>query len=124
MESLKFLVVDDSLITISKIIAMLADMGHRVVRTAGTGAEALKAYRDCSPDIVTMDITMPDMDGVQATRLIVEEFPDAKIIIVTSHGQENMVLSAIEAGAKGYILKPIRPEKLQATIAQTQTRPA
>lgn len=118
MKSLKFLVVDDSIITVGKITAMLAEMGHQVVCTAGTGAEALKAYKECMPDIVTMDITMPDMDGVQATRLIVEEFPDASIIMVTSHGQEKMVLAAIDAGAVGYVLKPVRIEKLQSSVAQ------
>lgn len=115
---LRVLVVEDSHITVLKLSAMLAEMGHEVIATARSGAEALSAYRDHRPDVVTMDITMPDMDGVQATQQIVQEFPEAKIVMVTSHGQEKMVLAALNAGAKGYVLKPIRPEKLKATIAQ------
>jgi two-component system chemotaxis response regulator CheY len=63
-----------------------------------------------------MDITMPDLDGIEATRRIMAVSPDARIVIVTSHGQEQMVMDAIEAGAKGYILKPVKPEKLKETL--------
>lgn len=121
-DPLSVLVVDDSLITLNKISSMLAVMGHRVAATARTGAEALTAYRECKPDVVTMDITMPDMDGVQATLQIIEEFPEARIVMVTSHGQEKMVLAAINAGARGYVLKPIRADKLQTTIDQARNR--
>jgi two-component system chemotaxis response regulator CheY len=114
--SLKVMVVEDSLITIGKLSTMLGAMGHSVVASVRTGAEALAAYRTHQPNVVTMDITMPDMDGVEATQQIVGEFPDAKIVMVTSHGQEKMVLAALNAGAKGYVLKPIRAEKLQTTI--------
>lgn len=118
MAALNALVVDDSIITTDKLVNMLTELGHNVLQVAGTGKEALAAYRQLQPDFVTMDITMPDMDGVQATRLIVEEFPHANIIMATSHGQEKMVLAAIDAGARGYILKPIRKEKLQESIAK------
>jgi two-component system chemotaxis response regulator CheY len=118
MAALNALVVDDSIITTDKLVNMLTELGHNVLQVAGTGEEALAAYRQLQPDFVTMDITMPDMDGVQATRLIVEEFPHANIIMATSHGQEKMVLAAIDAGARGYILKPIRKEKLQESIAK------
>lgn len=118
MAALNALVVDDSIITTDKLVNMLTELGHNVLQVAGTGEEALTAYRQLQPDFVTMDITMPDMDGVQATRLIVEEFPQANVIMATSHGQEKMVLAAIDAGARGYILKPIRKEKLQESIAK------
>ena len=116
MTSLQILVVDDSLITVRKLSSMLTALGHRVVHTAGTGQEALIAYESCKPDLVTMDITMPDMDGIEATRQIRDKFPDALIIMVTSHGQEKMVLDALKAGAKGYVLKPFREEKLKEVI--------
>jgi two-component system chemotaxis response regulator CheY len=73
-------------------------------------------YPGVNPDVVTMDITMPDMDGIEATRRILSRAPQALIVIVTSHGQEQMVMDAIEAGAKGYILKPVKKEKLAETL--------
>ena len=116
MIALNVLVVDDSSLAIKKMQAMLLKMGHYVRHTAKSGAEAVTKYRYEIPDLVTMDITMPDMDGIQATAKIITEFPDAKIIMVTSHGQEDMVRQAIKAGARGYILKPVDPDKLAAQI--------
>lgn len=116
MKYLQILVVDDSLITVKKLSSMLGLLGHKVIMTAASGKEALEAYGECKPDLVTMDITMPDMDGIEATKLIRERFPDANIIMVTSHGQEKMVLDALKAGAKGYLLKPFRLEKLKEVI--------
>ncbi|HXP96109.1 MAG TPA: response regulator [Telmatospirillum sp.] len=116
MTRLKVMVIDDSLVAARKLETILADMGHQVVKTVASGAAALEAYRQCTPDLVTMDITMPDMDGIQATRGIVSAFPDARIIMVTSHGQEGMVREALKAGAKGYVLKPVKVEKLLAMI--------
>jgi two-component system chemotaxis response regulator CheY len=63
-----------------------------------------------------MDITMPELDGIQATKAIMIEHPDAKIIMVTSHGQEKMILDALKAGAKGYILKPFERQKVEDVI--------
>jgi two-component system chemotaxis response regulator CheY len=122
MKLLKVLIVDDSLITVKKLTVMLEALGHRVVATADTGAHALTAYRESKPDLVTMDITMPDMDGVEATRQIVKEFPNAAIIMVTSHGQEKMVIDALDAGARGYVLKPVRQEKVAEMIAKVMSR--
>ncbi len=115
-QPLNVLIVDDSLITVKKLRLMIERLGHRVAGTAGSGSAALAAYREFAPDLVTMDITMPEMDGVEATRRILVDFPDAKIIMVTSHGQEKMVIDALDAGAKGYVLKPVRPEKLADMI--------
>lgn len=116
MTYLQILVVDDSLITVKKLSGMLTALGHKVVRTAASGVEALAAYEAYKPDLVTMDITMPDMDGIEATRRIRAQHPDALIVMVTSHGQEKMVLDALKAGAKGYVLKPFRQDKLQEVI--------
>ena len=116
MSILNILVVDDSQLTSKKIAQMLTVMGHNIVAFAKTGEEAIKQYAKHKPDMVTMDITMPDMDGIEATKRILQENPDALIIIVTSHGQEAMVFDAIEAGAKGYLLKPLNMEKLKANI--------
>jgi len=118
MTGLNFLVVDDSLLVIKRVTALLAELGHQVVGTAGTGSQAVTAYEQCRPDFVTMDITMPDMNGIEATRLITEKFPEARIIMVTSQGQERMVIDALAAGAKGYVLKPIKPDRLADMIAK------
>ncbi|SCA55541.1 Chemotaxis protein CheY [Candidatus Terasakiella magnetica] len=122
MSSLSVLVVDDSLITRKKVSTVLERLGHNVVRTASTGAEAISSYRDYVPDLVTMDITMPDMDGIEATRLIRAEFPSAVIIMVTSHGQEQMVMNALKNGAKGYVLKPIKQDKFEQVLTQVIER--
>lgn len=99
-----------------KLKKMLEELGHEVVAVAKTGTQAIEAYNDNSPDLVTMDITMPDMDGIQATKAILDHAPDALIIMVTSHGQEQMVIDAIDAGAKGYVLKPFNRDKLAEHI--------
>jgi len=114
--SLKIMIVDDSLITIKKLEKNLQDLGHSVLHSCKTGREAIESFEKYQPDLVTMDITMPDMDGIEATKQIVSINPDALIIMVTSHGQEKMVMDAIEAGAKGYVLKPIRLDKLESTV--------
>jgi two-component system chemotaxis response regulator CheY len=82
----------------------------------------MEKCRDCRPDLVTMDITMPEMDGIEATRAIMKDFPDAKIVMVTSHGQEKMVLDALKAGAKGYVLKPFQDHKVYEAIQKACKR--
>jgi len=118
MNNLRFMVVDDSSITIKKITQLLEQIGHSVICSCKTGADALTYYRQYQPDMVTMDITMPDMDGISATQQILSIFPKALIIMVTAHGQEQMVIESIDAGAKGYILKPIKADKLADMITQ------
>ncbi|MBK7003527.1 MAG: response regulator [Rhodoferax sp.] len=122
MDSLNILVVDDSPIITRKLTMMLELLGYRVVKTAATGTDAISAYKTCKPDVVTMDITMPDMDGIEATRRIITEFPEAKIVMVTSHGQEKMVIDALKAGAKGYVLKPFDGQKLYEAIQKACKR--
>jgi two-component system, chemotaxis family, chemotaxis protein CheY len=118
MNNLRFMVVDDSSITIKKITQLLEQIGHSVICSCKTGADALAYYQQYQPDMVTMDITMPDMDGIEATQQILNVFPKALIIMVTAHGQEQMVIESIEAGAKGYILKPIKADKLADMITR------
>jgi two-component system chemotaxis response regulator CheY len=110
------MVVDDSGLTVKKMVKLLEELGHEVAAVAATGQQAVDEYAAVAPDMVAMDITMPDLDGIEATRRIMAAAPDARIVIVTSHGQEQMVMDAIEAGAKGYILKPVKLEKLKETL--------
>ncbi|MCP4452979.1 MAG: response regulator [Planctomycetes bacterium] len=116
MSGLNIMVVDDSGITGKKLSKMLEGLGHTVVHIAKTGQDAVDAYGSVNPDLVTMDITMPDMDGIEATRLIMAAHDNPLVVMVTSHGQEQMVMDAIDAGAKGYVLKPVKVEKLQESI--------
>lgn len=118
MKSLNVLVVDDSLITIKKLTQLIEGIGHKVIAYARTGQDALEQYKLTKPDIITMDITMPGMNGIEATKLMLAEDPKALIIMVTSHGQEQMVIDSIEVGAKGYILKPIKSDQLQEAISK------
>ena len=122
MNTLRVMVVDDSPIITRKICMMMDQIGYQVVKTAATGREAITAYKECLPDVVTMDITMPEMNGIEATRIIRKAFPDANIVMVTSHGQEKMVLDALRAGAKGYVIKPFQPQKVFEVIEKACRR--
>jgi two-component system chemotaxis response regulator CheY len=112
MAALRVMVVDDSVMSTKPLTFTLGKLGFDVVRVCSTGKEAVYAYSETRPDIVTMDITMPDMDGIEACRAILALDHKANIVMVTSHGQEAMVLEAIKAGAKGYVLKPVKMEAL------------
>lgn len=114
---LNVLVVDDSLIIRKNISKYINNLGHKVVGESKTGALAVEDCKKLKPDLITMDITMPDMDGITAVKKVREFDKDVDIIMVTSHGQEEMVVSSLKAGAKGYILKPVNEEKLAKAIA-------
>jgi len=116
------MIVDDSPIIVRKVSMMLEAIGYKVVATAANGNQAIEAYRKNRPEAVTMDITMPEMDGIEATRAIIAEFPDANIVMVTSLGQEKIVLEALQAGAKGYLIKPFKENKLFETIEKACKR--
>lgn len=117
MDRLNVMVVDDSSLVAKIVVGSLVQLKHRVVAVAPTGAAAIAAYPACMPDVVLMDITMPDMDGIAATEAIVKSYPDARIIIITSHGDESVIARAMKAGAKGYIRKPFSVEKLRLALA-------
>lgn len=110
------LIVDDSTVMRKKIRAMLTQAGHTVVGEADTGQHAIHEYAKLQPEIVTMDITMPNMDGIEAVRKIIESSPNAQIIMLSGEGQKGMVLEAIKNGAKNYIIKPIDERKFLQVI--------
>lgn len=114
---LNVLIVDDSLIIRKNLKKYVTNLGHQVIGEAKTGSMAVEECKRLKPDLITMDITMPDMDGIEAVKLIQEFDTSVNILMVTSHGQEEMVVSALKAGAKGYILKPINEEKLSQGIS-------
>ncbi len=110
------MIVDDSSI-IRKIFAKnLEEMGFRVTGVAKDGREALSMYDKLKPDLVTMDVTMPIMNGLESLKALRSKDSDAKVIMVTSHGEERLVMEAITSGAKGYILKPITKENIEQAI--------
>jgi len=116
MKSCRILVVDDSLITVRKISQALQDLGYEIAGTSLSGEDALLKFRELSPDLVTMDITLPGMNGIETVKGIMEIDPAALIIMITSHGQEQMVIDSIDAGARGYVMKPVKPEILKETV--------
>lgn len=115
---LNVLIVDDSMLAVEVLKNALEELGHKVVKAARTGNEAVAAYKTFNPDVVTMDVTMPGMDGIAATERILKEYPDARIVMVTSHTQQGTVMDALKAGAKGYIVKPFQTEKLREVLGQ------
>lgn len=116
------MIVDDSMIMTQKLSVIVRELGHEVVRVCKDGAEALRDYSLVKPDVVTMDITMPGMDGIETLSAIRATNPQARVIMVTSHGQEAMVVKALEAGAMGYVLKPVTKERLSAMIERAMTQ--
>ncbi len=112
----KVLVVDDAAFMRMIVKDILTKHGHEVVGEAVNGVEALDKYRELKPDLVTMDITMPEVDGITALKNIRAEFPDAKIIMCSAMGQQAMVIDSIQAGAKDFIVKPFQAERIKETV--------
>ena len=115
---LNIMIVDDSLIIRKTLSTELEKMGHTVVAQATNGKEAVKLYDKHLPDLVTMDITMPVKNGIESLKEIKGLYKDAKIIMITSHGEEKLVMDAITSGAKGYILKPITKDKIEEVLGK------
>jgi two-component system, NarL family, response regulator LiaR len=116
-QRIKVLIVDDHAVVrqgLRTFLGMLPDI-HVVAEAAG-GAEALEAFEKAAPDVVLMDLVMPGMDGVEATRRIRAARPEAKIIVLTSFAEEDKIFPAIRAGAAGYLLKDVKPAELADTI--------
>ncbi|TCL63763.1 two-component system chemotaxis response regulator CheY [Hydrogenispora ethanolica] len=106
----RVLVVDDALISRKFLGRILAEGGHEVVGEASNGREAVRIYPELLPDIVTMDITMPDMNGIQALKEIRKIDPKAKVVMCTAMGQKYLILEAIQAGAVDFLVKPFEKE--------------
>lgn len=113
----KILIVDDAAFMRMMLKDIVVKAGHEFAAEACDGNEALEKYKELRPDIVTMDITMPNCDGLEAVSNITAEFPDAKIIMVSAMGQQGMVLDAIKRGAKDFITKPFQAEEVANSIS-------
>ncbi|MBZ4666732.1 response regulator [Mahella sp.] len=116
MEDLTFLVVDDSAFMRKVVKDMLAESGYDKIYEAGNGIQAVEKAAQVKPDIVTMDITMPDMDGIQAVKELLKVSPKSNVIMCSALGQKNMVLEAMRSGAKEYVIKPFEKSKLMEAV--------
>jgi NarL family two-component system response regulator LiaR len=115
----RVLIVDDHAIVRKGIRALLSEAGgFEVVGEAGSGQEAVLRAQESSPDVILMDVLMPGMDGIEATRLITSRQPKTRILVLTSFAADNKVFPAIKAGALGYLLKDSSPEELVRAIRQ------
>jgi two-component system chemotaxis response regulator CheY len=110
------LVVDDAAFMRMMLKDILEKNGFKVVGEAANGEEAIKKYKDLKPDVVTMDITMPVLDGIKAVKKIKKIDPEAKILMVSAMGQEKLIIESIEAGAEDFIVKPFQPGKVVEAV--------
>lgn len=116
----RILIVDDAAFMRMMLKNILTEAGHEVVGEAANGADAVDQYNILHPDIVTMDITMPTMDGLQALHAINEQHPSAKILMCTAMGQQEMVINAIKSGARDFIVKPFDAVRIREAVAKLE----
>lgn len=114
----KILIVDDAVFMRMKLKDILTKNGYEVVGEAQNGQEAFEKYQATNPDVVTMDITMPDVDGLEALKMIRAHDPNAKVIMCSAMGQQGMVMDAIKSGAKDFIVKPFDTDRVINAIAK------
>jgi two-component system chemotaxis response regulator CheY len=113
----KVLIADDSMFMRQMLKEILPEDKFEIAGEASTGKEAVEQYKKLMPDVVTMDITMPDMDGISAVQKIIEFDNKAKIIMVSAMGQKPMVKEALEAGAVDFIVKPFDRDRIVNTLS-------
>lgn len=118
----KVLVVDDAIFMRKMISDILQENGMEIVGEAETGAEAVKKYKELKPDLVTMDIIMPEMNGIDAVREIISFNPQATIVMCSALGQQALVQDAISAGAKDFLIKPFNPSRVIEVITKVMNR--
>jgi len=111
-QPVRYLVVDDSVFARKNIIKMVQLFGGEIAGEAGDGLTAISEYSRTKPDVVLMDITMPQMEGIEAVERIVRQYPEARIVMVSSVGYQENILAALQKGAKHFVQKPVKPEVL------------
>lgn len=114
----RILITDDALFMRVTLKNILSQNGYEICGEAQNGVEAVKMYEDLKPDIVIMDITMPEMDGIQALKEIIALDANANVVMCTAMGQKRMVVEAIQAGAKDFIVKPFQPERVLKALGK------
>ncbi len=110
------LVCDDAIFMRTMISDILSQAGFEIVGEAESGVQAVEKYKVLKPDLVTMDIVMPDMGGIEAVREICKGDPEAKILMCSAMGQQALVVEAIQAGAKDFVVKPFQPSRVLEAV--------
>ncbi len=110
------MIVDDAMLARRIMRNILNEAGHDVVGEAADGAKGVEAYREHKPDVVLMDVTMPELNGVDAAQQILTEFPEARIVMVTSVNREVTVRKSVSAGVAAYIVKPYKADTVVNTL--------
>lgn len=112
----KLQIVDDSKYLRLMIKKILKRHGHSIIAEAGTGSEAIEQYKQYQPDLVTMDVVMPKVNGLQAVKEIMTMDPKARIVVVTALGHEPLIRQALKLGAKDFVIKPFKVEQLVQAV--------
>jgi two-component system chemotaxis response regulator CheY len=115
-QPVRYLVVDDSVFARRNLARMIESFGGQLVGEAGDGMTAITEYERTKPDIVLMDITMPQMEGIEAAERIVRQHPQARIVMVSSVGYQENIVAALQRGARHFVQKPVKPEVLYEVI--------
>lgn len=114
----RVLVVDDAAFMRKMVTDALTGGGHEIVGEAGNGEEAVARFQELRPDLMTLDITMPEKDGLAALKEIIAIDPGAKIIMCSALGQESKVLESIKLGAKDFVVKPFQPDRVLSAVSK------
>ena len=114
----RVLVVDDAAFMRKMVSDALTKGGHEVVGEAGDGIEAIARYQELRPEVTTLDITMPEKDGLAALREIIAIDPAARVVMCSALGQESKVLESIKLGARDFVVKPFQAERVQEAVAK------
>jgi two-component system, chemotaxis family, chemotaxis protein CheY len=114
----RVLVVDDAAFMRKMVTDALVKAGHEVVGEASNGVEAIASYRDLKPDLATLDITMPEKDGLAALREIIAFDPTARVVMCSALGQESKVLESIRLGARDFVVKPFQAGRVQEAVTK------
>ena len=127
-QPVRFLIVDDSVFARRSLAKMVEGFGGEVAGEAGDGCTAITEYARTNPDVVLMDITMPQMEGIEAVERIVEQDPEARVVMVSSVGYQDNIVAALQKGARHFVQKPVRAETLydvlRYVLAQEAAAPA
>ncbi|HXY10165.1 MAG TPA: response regulator [Terriglobales bacterium] len=115
-QPIRYLIVDDSVFARKNLARMIETFGGQLAGEAGDGAAAITEYDRTSPDIVLMDITMPQMEGIEAAERIVQKHPEARVVMVSSVGYQENIVAALQRGARHFVQKPVKPEVLYEVI--------